>query len=186
MRRLSLSLLFAACTINGKAPGPHAAAPAPAPVAETLPTEEQPVYAVVPDLRGLSAADANARVHAAGFVDDVDTEHTGTVTAAQACTDGSHDGRVCGQFPAPGASLNVRGMIAAQIGRHDAYADHLVAPDVRGLSVDDARAAFTRAGFTAQPHVEGGACKAGTVCGQTPAAGDRVYRSELIVLYVGS
>lgn len=187
MRRLSTLVLFTACTINGKAFGPRAAAP---PItAEALPaqsTSMHPVARVVPDLRGLTLADANARVHAAGFLDDVDTEAIGAIPTDAACTDGTYDGRVCGQFPAPGEATHDHRVIAAMIGRHDAYADRLIAPDVHGATVDDARAAFTRAGFTTPPHVEGGACAPGTVCGQHPAAGDRAYRSTMVIFYVGS
>jgi hypothetical protein len=200
-----LLALLAACSINGHAVGPHLGAAAPAakpaassPAAPASPgttaapstaddpaaaPDDTPPRVTVPDLNGLTVDEANARLRAAGLTRPVDTEQYGAVMS---CGPDARDGRVCGQHPAPGTVQFADEPVEVRLGHYDARADKVVVPDVRGMHLADARAAFARAGFMAEPLLESGAgCKPDIVCSQTPEGGRTATRGERFAFFVG-
>lgn len=168
MSRLSLVLVLAA--------GCRLAAADPSPTRELA----------VPDLIGVTLADANARLHAAGFTRDAEPEDQIAIAEDHQCYEGPNEGRVCRQYPAPGKPMSSTGRIEVQLGVHDPAYDVLVAPDVTGASSADAARRFAKAGFTAAPDLDRDAsCKRDTVCRQEPAPGAHVARATSISLVVG-
>jgi hypothetical protein len=113
----SVVFLASACTINGKAVGPHfgGATSASAPAAEAGATGSDPRNAEreVPDITGMSVDDAKRAVAAAGFsggVDEFDNDTTGAT--ARSCTPGT----ICKQTPSAGERYGGRHPIRIVVG----------------------------------------------------------------------
>lgn len=150
--------------------------------ADPAPTREL----VVPDLIGVTLAEANARLHQAGFTRDADREDQIVMADDHGCDGRALDGRVCRQYPDPGKPMSSTGRIAVQLGVYDPDTDVLVAPDVSGKSTADAAAVFAKAGFTGAVALDHDAnCKHDVVCRQTPAPGAHAVRAISLVFVVG-
>lgn len=150
--------------------------------ADPSPTREL----AVPDLIGVTLAEANARLHQAGFTRDAEPAKELAMSEDHQCYEGPNDGRVCRQSPAPGKPMSSSGLIQVQLGIHDPGYDVLIAPDVGGKSSAEAARLFAKAGFTGTPDLDRNAsCKHDTVCQQEPAPGAHVARASSISIVVG-
>jgi beta-lactam-binding protein with PASTA domain len=146
----------------------------------------------MPDLHGLTRDDAMAALARAGIEPrSVDTDPD------IACDDDqTQHGRVCHQSPVPGAQTLSHAPVELEF--QDADPDshtpgvagaHYAMPDVRGLSLADARTKLAAAGFSAKDHFVVDAdetCgKPGVVCGQEPDPGAPTTTEVHKLLHVG-
>jgi hypothetical protein len=119
----------------------------------------------VPDVTGMPFAEAVGALRRAGF--EVAPALLGPAPRRDL------GGRVAAQRPAPMARLGRGGQVEI-----DVHGDHVEmragVPDVRGMTLPEAQAALTRAGFGMAPSLLGAAttaAEAGRVSAQTPAPG---------------
>jgi beta-lactam-binding protein with PASTA domain len=187
-RYLTLALVapLCACTINGKAVGPRFAGGG----ASTTPSTDVPAGQpasprqpdlTVPNLIGMTHAQADEAIRKAGFPErsaDLDDMHR---TPDDACDDGSTRDRVCQQWPDPGNTQLASHAVQIRIGRYP-NAPEVVMPDLDGMTVADALATLRKLGFP-PPFVENdGLCDGHAVCGQSIPAGSNAEISWTITI----
>jgi len=189
-----------ACTVNGRAIGPRfgaataatpsavapAAAAAPAASSRASDDDDDNKMLVVPNLLGMSLADANQAVRAAGFAGDPAQGAVSPSLGAHLDDKDCLPGIVCGQDPPAGRKSGRRTGPAIEIG--DADQAMVVVPNLVGMTEDDADLAVLRAGFKQGPgsNTFPRLCAPGRVCAQRPAAGERVKRYTIISLDLGA
>jgi serine/threonine-protein kinase len=126
----------------------------------------------VPDVRGLSEADARKTLEGLGL-------KVGTVTPREQA---GQPGRVLEQDPAPDATVNKGSTVNMTV-----ISGTITVPDVFGKTYEQARDELRAQGFSniAREDVPSdNAAEAGTVVGQNPRAGDKVDRDARITLQV--
>jgi beta-lactam-binding protein with PASTA domain len=185
MSRYAVLAVLAACTINGKAVGPHLGGPATAPATTDVPAGEPaaPSQAelAVPNVVGMTHAQADEAIRKAGFPEaaaDLDDMHR---TPDAACDNGSARDRVCQQYPAAGqtelATIGVQIRLGVAPG-----APVVVMPDLHGKRITDAVAALRTLGFPAPFVHDDESCDRGTVCDQSIPAGTNVDTSWTLTI----
>lgn len=130
----------------------------------------------VPDVVGMSEADARAALTAAGF----------EVFRAENPSDDVAAGQVIAQAPAAGEAISQGGTVAIVVSTGPPQNPDLVeVPNVVGRTLADAQQALTRAGFQPLPVRTDATGAPNTVVAQTPEAGARAQRgSSVVVFYV--
>jgi beta-lactam-binding protein with PASTA domain len=194
-RTYAVLALLGACTINGKAIGPHLGggtpAPAPAPSTSTSPWANDPApgepsstpeHVVVPDLIGLTHAQADAALQRAGFRSPV--QESPDLDSREDCWNGTHVDTVCRQKQQPGDQWTPRTNIYVQYGK-PADGPVVVMPDLRGMKQGDAEAALHQLGFQIVNSGPMGHCATGTVCRQEFPPGATVRLSNSVGLGLG-
>lgn len=132
--------------------------------------------ALVPSVVGMSQADAEAAITAAGFT-------VGAVTTTQTAS-AADVGKVMAQDPAPNAEAKPRSAIAIVVSGGQKLVE---VPDVTGKTESDAQAALKDAGLVAQTTTASSKDVAeGTVISQAPAAGQQVPEGTSIGITVSS
>jgi beta-lactam-binding protein with PASTA domain len=147
---------------------------------------------VIPDLVFMTLAEAEAAMKAAGI------ERTPTV-ADEMCGPTVDDkiveqGRICYQHPGAGnksgSKLNVYVRVQKDNpwDRRDKSAGWIFMPDLRGVTVEQAKATLSKEGFTGEvkiTHVTQANCKANTVCSTFPEHDTRTGATTDKLLYIG-
>ena len=149
-----------------------------------------PDKVVVPDLTGMTRAQAKAALAKAGLGDLNETDggaeaHSGGEVAFEDCMNGTHDGTICLQYPAAGEREGRGDDISVKVGQAAAEPVHAM-PDLAGMPLDKAQAAFAKAGFTS-PLFDNSSqkCAKGIVCSQSWPAGKKVRASTTVMVWVG-
>jgi hypothetical protein len=190
--RLAL-LAVTGCTLtHGLALGPRAAdgsRAAPAALSAPLrpsapaPAATPDAVALIPEVAGLTEAEARLRLGAAGF-GQIAVEH-------DVCEDDPRGARVCSTQPSAGSSANLRTPVVVNVadaydrGRAGEPGEWARMPNLVGLSPDQASAALTRLGFDGEIEVFAvPGCAANTICRHEPGAGSRGMIHEPVGLYV--
>ena len=156
----------------------------------SLPLAADPAAdAVVPDVMGKSRDQATQALAKAGFassIADAKDAFGPDIDDLELCFNGSHVGTVCSQDPPAGGRADKGSEIHALLG--DAATEPVIAmPDLKGLTLDQAKAAVKKAGFAHEPGSNfSDACKHGIVCGQKFPAGMKVRKSTYQVVDFGS
>ncbi len=197
-----------ACSINGKAIGPHlggatasappsspsseAAAPPSSPVASAAPAEPaaEPdpnmIQAEFPDLSGMTLADARIAAARAGFrqvLDETSFANGDSNLDWRVPNAACHDGRVCAQSPAPHARAYEATPLTVSI-EGDSDDDLQVPPETIGMLKDDAISVMREHGFADVTFVAG-ACETGRVCSLDPPAGKMVKPHTHLTARIG-
>jgi beta-lactam-binding protein with PASTA domain len=181
-----------ACTVNGHAIGPHftatptTATAAAAPIAHRDRGDLDNQMLVVPDVLGMSVADANKAIRAAGFPDDPAQGPVSRSLGAHLDDADCRPGVVCGQDPPAGEKRGSHTRVDIEVGNEDDAI--VIVPNLIGMSQDDAAVAVLHAGFKQGPGTNAipRTCTPGRVCTQGPAAGERVKRYTIVTLEIGA
>ena len=122
---------------------------------------------MVPDVMGMSQADAEAKLHAAG-VRNVETDTSGSSNFAVA--------RVCSEVPGGGHQNRVSLPVSLRYCDNTPVQTVKDTPVLRGLSLEDAKKQIRAAGYTGQIDVQeitnDVGCKIDTVCSAYPERWD--------------
>ncbi len=193
---LALALAASGCSfaVGGKGSATPNAQPTTPAAASTStdsttsgPAAATPQYVAMPDLTGMTEAEARAKLTELGLTGNVYTrDNTGcelkmTIEA----------GKVCGQKPAPGARQSSRVAIQLDLAastQHggDGSTEWIAMPSVIGMSPEQATEALKQAGFTKIKVEASSKCsEPDVVCDQSVRPGDRGVLHLLKVLYVG-
>ena len=135
-----------------------------------LSVARRPQEVDVPDVVGLRSGRALARLRAAGLD-----------PRAQAVQSRRPEGIVLRQVPEPGATVERGTEVVVLVSTGQQRAE---VPPVIGLTVGDATARLTRAGFRTQVTRVPASEPEGTVTGQQPPAGARVPRGQVVRINV--
>jgi serine/threonine-protein kinase len=136
-----------------------------------------PAQVVVPDLAGLTQAQAEAAIKKAGLFPDVGdaSGDSHDDAALENCFNGTHVGTVCAQAMKPGTHADRDARLTAMIGEA-ADGKVLVMPDLTGLTLDQAQAKLKQVGFFSPRPASNysDACKPHVICAQHFPAGMKV------------
>ena len=196
---LALALASAGCSfaVGGKGSATPAGQPT-APAATTTtdsttsgnrgPAAAAPQYVTMPDLTGMTEAEARKTLTDLGLTGNVYTrDNTGcerkmTIEA----------GKVCGQKPAAGARQSTRLAVTLDLaastehGNQGSSTEWIAMPNVIGMSPDQATDTLEQAGFTKIKVEASSKCsQPDVVCDQSVRPGERGTLHLLKVLYVG-
>jgi hypothetical protein len=151
------------------------------------PAAAAPEYVAMPDLTGMTEAEARKALADLGLTgnvyiqDNTGCERKMTIEA----------GKVCGQKPAPGARQSTRLAVTLDLAASTQHggegsAEWIAMPNVMGMSPEQATETLKQAGF-AQIRVEASSkCdQPDVVCDQSVKPGERGVLRLLKVLYVG-
>lgn len=185
---IALVALAAGCSVGtglGSNPGS---------TSSTTPTASgagaDPAYVVLPDLTGLTEAEARQRLAEAGVTGNIYTrDNTGCEQKMEIAA-----GMVCGQQPRAGSRQSARLAVTLELARSTerggagTSTEWVKMPNVVGMTVEQATAVLKEAGFTeirVQQRVDAD-CRPDVVCKQNPEAGSQGRLSLPKTLFVGA
>ncbi len=185
----ALALLGAGCSVGTSLGSGQSSSSTTTPTSGG-PAAAAPTHIVLPDLTGLTEAEARKRLADAGSTGSIYTrDNTGCERKMEI-----EAGRVCGQQPPAGSKQSSRLAVTLLIaqsterGGEGTGQEWVKMPDVVGMPVDQATAVLEKAGFTKikiQQRVDS-ACKPDVVCKQNPEPGSQGYLNLQKTLFVGA
>lgn len=149
---------------------PEAGTQAPEGSVVTITSSSGPATATVPDVVGVTVAEATQQLEGAGLV-----ARPSTVPSSQP------EGTVVAQSPKAGDKVDRDSPVRINV---SGGPGSVTVPDVRGSSVEDATAALKAAGLAVQTRQVESGDPEGTVVEQSPAAGAKVDRGSTVTVGV--
>jgi beta-lactam-binding protein with PASTA domain/predicted Ser/Thr protein kinase len=139
----------------------------------TLSVSSGPAIVAVPDVSGLSLADATTRLEKAGFKVTTRDQFSNTVPK----------GRAIGTEPAAGTQLSTSQVVTVLVSRGT---NQVEVPDVTGLDDQAALAALQSAGLSGVLVQRDSTEPEGTVLNQSPGAGKLVARGSQVTIFAST